>query len=314
MMAANLFQVLQTLLVLLLAPLFAGYLQNARALLQNRRPAGILQPYRDLLRLFHKESIIAEGTSWLFRATPYLLFAAMWLAAGIVPILATALPLAPAADVIALVGLFALARVFQVLAAMDTGTAFGTLGARREMLVAAMAEPALLAALFTASLLSRSTSLSSIVDHLESLRFALHPSMVFAAAAFFMVLLAENARIPVDNPATHLELTMIHEAMILEYSGRHLALVEWAAQIKLLLYVGIGIALFLPWGIAPAGDLAALPAACLWLALKLLAAGAVLAVIETLLAKLRLFRAPEFMATAFLLGVIGLLSYFMLGA
>ena len=314
MMAANLFQVLQTLMVLLLAPLFAGYLQNARALLQNRRPAGILQPYRDLLRLFHKESIIAEGTSWLFRATPYLLFAAMWLAAGIVPILATALPLAPAADVIALVGLFALARVFQVLAAMDTGTAFGTLGARREMLVAAMAEPALLAALFTASLLSHSTSLSSIVDHLESLRFALHPSMVFAAAAFFMVLLAENARIPVDNPATHLELTMIHEAMILEYSGRHLALVEWAAQIKLLLYVGIGIALFLPWGIAPAGDPAALPAACLWLALKLLAAGAVLAVIETLLAKLRLFRAPEFMATAFLLGVIGLLSYFMLGA
>ncbi len=245
MMVANLFQVLQTLLVLLLAPLFAGYLQNARALLQNRRPAGILQPYRDLLRLFHKESIIAEGTSWLFRATPYLLFAAMWLAAGIVPILAIALPLAPAADVIALVGLFALARVFQVLAAMDTGTAFGTLGARREMLVAAMAEPALLAALFTASLLSHSTSLSSIVDHLESLRFALHPSMVFAAAAFFMVLLAENARIPVDNPATHLELTMIHEAMILEYSGRHLALVEWAAQIKLLLYVGIGIALFL---------------------------------------------------------------------
>ncbi|MCL5980209.1 MAG: NADH-quinone oxidoreductase subunit H [Gammaproteobacteria bacterium] len=313
-MAANLFQVLQTLLVLLLAPLFAGYLQNARALLQNRRPAGILQPYRDLLRLFHKESIIAEGTSWLFRATPYLLFAALWLAAGIVPILATALPLAPAADVIALVGLFALARVFQVLAAMDTGTAFGTLGARREMLVAAMAEPALLAALFTASLLSHSTSLSSIVDHLESLRFALHPSMVFAAAAFFMVLLAENARIPVDNPATHLELTMIHEAMILEYSGRHLALVEWAAQIKLLLYVGIGIALFLPWGIAPAGDLAALPAAAFWLALKLLAAGAALAVIETLLAKLRLFRAPEFMATAFLLGVIGLLSYFMLGA
>ena len=314
MMAANLFQVLQTLLVLLLAPLFAGYLQNARALLQNRRPAGVLQPYWDLLRLFHKESIIANGTSWLFRATPYLLFAAMWLAAGIVPILATALPLAPAADVIALVGLFALARVFQVLAAMDTGTAFGTLGARREMLVAAMAEPALLAALFTASLLSHSTSLSSIVDHLESLRFALHPSMVFAAAAFFMVLLAENARIPVDNPATHLELTMIHEAMILEYSGRHLALVEWAAQIKLLLYVGIGIALFLPWGIAPAGDLAALPAAAFWLALKLLAAGAVLAVIETLLAKLRLFRAPEFMATAFLLGVIGLLSYFMLGA
>lgn len=314
MRVAVILQVVQPVLVILLAPLFAGYLQTARALLQNRRPAGILQPYRDLARLFHKESIVAEGTSWIFRTSPYVLFAAMWLAAGIVPILATALPLAPAADVIALVGLFALGRTFQVLAAMDTGTAFGSLGARREMLVAAMAEPALLAALFTASLLSHSTSLSRIVEHLEHLHFALHPSMVFAAAAFFMVLLAENARIPVDNPATHLELTMIHEAMVLEYSGRHQALMEWAAQIKLLLYVTIGIALFLPWGIANAGHYGQLPAAGLWLVLKLLAAGAVLAIVETLLAKLRLFRAPEFMATAFLLGMIGLLAYFMLGA
>ena len=313
-MTAILMEVAQVLLVAFLAPLFAGLLRALRAILQNRRPAGCWQNYRDLYRLFHKESLQAEGTSWLFRFAPYGIFAAFCLAAGIIPILATGLPLAPAADVIALVGLFALARVFQVLAAMDTGTPFATLGAHREMLIAGLAEPALLATLFTASLLSQSTSLSVIVAHLEQLRFALHPSMVFAATAFFMVLLAENARIPVDNPATHLELTMIHEAMLLEYSGRHLALMEWGAQIKLVLYVAIGIALFLPWGIAPAGQLAALPLTLTALLLKFAAAALALASVETLLAKLRLFRAPEFMATAFLLGVIGLLSFFMLGA
>ncbi|MGC9217026.1 respiratory chain complex I subunit 1 family protein, partial [Acidithiobacillus sp.] len=213
-----------------------------------------------------------------------------------------------------LVSLFALARVIQVLAAMDTGTPFATLGAHREMLIAGLAEPALLATLFTASLLSRSTSLSVIVAHLEQLRFALHPSMVFAATAFFIVLLAENARIPVDNPATHLELTMIHEAMLLEYSGRHLALMEWGAQIKLTLYVAIGIALFLPWSIMPAVEVATLPVTLPVLLLKFAGAAVILALVETLLAKLRLFRAPEFMATAFLLGVIGLLTFFMLGA
>lgn len=314
MTEATILQIVQIIFVLFAAPLLSGYIQMLRALLQNRRPARLWQPYRDLWRLFHKESLVFTDASWLFSFTPYLIFAALLLAAGIIPILATGLPLAPAADIIALVGLFALARVFQVLAAMDTGTPFATLGAHREMLIAGLAEPALLAALFTASLLSRSTSLSMIVIHLEQLRFALHPSMVFAAAAFFMVLLAENARIPVDNPATHLELTMIHEAMLLEYSGRHLALMEWGSMIKLLLYLAIGVALFLPWGIAPASNVVALLITVGILILKFVFAGLLLALVETLLAKLRLFRAPEFMATAFLLGVIGMLSYFMLGA
>ncbi|MFA7495318.1 MAG: NADH-quinone oxidoreductase subunit H [Acidithiobacillus sp.] len=314
MTEATILQIVQIIFVLFAAPLLSGYIQMLRALLQNRRPAGLWQPYRDLWRLFHKESLVFTDASWLFSFTPYLIFAALLLAAGIIPILATGLPLAPAADIIALVGLFALARVFQVLAAMDTGTPFATLGAHREMLIAGLAEPALLAALFTASLLSRSTSLSMIVIHLEQLRFALHPSMVFAAAAFFMVLLAENARIPVDNPATHLELTMIHEAMLLEYSGRHLALMEWGSMIKLLLYLAIGVALFLPWGIAPVSNVVALLITVGILILKFVFAGLLLALVETLLAKLRLFRAPEFMATAFLLGVIGMLSYFMLGA
>ena len=208
---------------------------------------------------------------------------------------------------IALVGLFALARVFIALAAMDVGTAFGTMGARREMLVACLAEPALLMVFFTPALITQSTSLTTIVETLAHREFVLYPSLAFAAIAFCMVLLAENARIPVDNPSTHLELTMIHEAMILEYSARHLALIEWASAIKLMQLQRIGIALFMPWGIAEADDWTAVPLALAALFVKLLLGGAGLALLETLSAKMRIFRVPEFLGTAFLLAVLGML-------
>ncbi len=312
MLASAISQLLQSLLVVLAAPLFLGWVNNWRAWLQNRRAAGILQPYRDLRKLFIKEAVVAHNASFLFRGTPYILFGAMWLAGGIVPVLATGLPFAPAADAIALVGLFALARVFMALAAMDVGTAFGDLGARREMLIAFLAEPAMLISIFTASLISHSTSLNTIVESLAFRELVLYPSMAFAGIAYLLLLLAENARIPVDNPATHLELTMIHEAMLLEYSGRHLALMEWASASKLLVYTTIGIALFVPWGIAEAGRWSELPLALVSLLGKLLVAGLGLALLETLLAKLRLFRAPEFLTTAFLLAAVGLLVHFML--
>jgi formate hydrogenlyase subunit 4 len=312
LLASALSQLLQSLLVVLLAPLFLGWVNSLRAWLQNRRAAGILQPYRDLRKLFSKEAVVAHNASFLFRGTPYILFGAMWLAGGIVPVLATDLPFAPAADAIALVGLFALARVFMALAAMDVGTAFGGLGARREMLIAFLAEPAMLMAIFTASLISHSTALNTIVENIAFRDLVLYPSMAFAAIAYLLLLLAENARIPVDNPATHLELTMIHEAMLLEYSGRHLALMEWARASKLLVYTTIGIALFVPWGIAQAGHWLDLPVACFALLAKLLAAGMGLALLETVLAKLRLLRAPEFLTTAFLLAAVGLLVHFML--
>ncbi len=305
-------QLLQNVLVLLAAPLLLGWINQCRAWLQNRNGAGMLQPYRNLLKLFHKDAVLAHNASQLFRTTPYILFACMWLAAALVPVLATDLPLSPAVDVIALVGIFALARVFISLAAMDIGTAFGSLGARREMLVGFLAEPALLMVLFTASTISQSTSLITIVETLAHKQFVLYPSMTFAAVAFVMVLLAENARVPVDNPSTHLELTMIHEAMVLEYSARHLALVEWASALKLLAYMAIGIALFIPYGIAEAGNWNALPAAIALLTFKLLLAGAGLAFIETISAKMRIFRVPEFMGTAFLLAVLGLLTHFLL--
>ena len=308
------FQLAQLLLVVLAAPLLTGWVNQCHAWLQNRSGAGVLQPYKVLHKLFLKDAVMAYNASWLFRSTPYIVFGCMWLAAAIIPILAVDLPFSRAADVIALVGVFALARIFIALAAMDIGTSFGTMGARREMLVSFLAEPALLMVLFTASMISHSTQLPSIVDALAHHRFVLYPSLAFAALAFLIVLLAENARIPVDNPSTHLELTMIHEAMILEYSARHLALIEWASSLKLFAYCSIGFALFLPYGITEAGDWAGLPLAILLLFLKLTLAGAGLALLETLLAKMRIFRVPEFLGTAFLLAVLGLLINFLLKA
>jgi formate hydrogenlyase subunit 4 len=307
-------QLLAIVVAVLGAPLLTGWVNQCRAWLQNRSAPPLLLPYRTLHKLFNKESIIADHATPLFRVAPYIVFAAFVLACGIIPSLSTDLPLAPAADAIALVGLFALARVFMSLAAMDIGTAFGTLGARREMLVGFLAEPALLMVLFNAAFLTQATSLASIVETIAKQEFAIYPSLAVAGVAFTMVSLAENARVPVDNPTTHLELTMIHEAMILEYSGRHLALMEWAASLKLFAYSCIGLAIFFPWGISevdePIGLLVALPA----LVVKLAIGGALLALIETLSAKMRIFRVPEFLAAAFLLAVIGMLVHFLLGA
>ena len=305
-------QLTEILLAVLLAPMLQGWVNQCRAWLQNKSGPGILQPYRTLRKLFAKEAVLAHSASPLFRATPYVLFSCMCLAAAIVPILGTDLPFSPAADAIALVGIFALARVFISLAAMDIGTDFGSLGARREMMVGFLAEPALLMTLFTASLISHSTSLATIVQYLAHADFVIYPSLAFAGVAFTMVSLAENARIPVDNPSTHLELTMIHEAMVLEYSGRHLALIEWSAALKLFVYSCIGIALFFPFGIAEGGDALGLALALPALVGKLAVGGFAMAVIEMVSAKMRIFRAPEFLGTAFLLAVLAMLIHFLL--
>ena len=306
-------QLLAIAAALLLAPLLTGWVNQWRARLQNKSAPGLLQPYRVLHKLFNKESVVATHASPLFRMAPYIVFGCMALASAIIPTLSTDLPLSSAADAIALVGLFALARVFISLAAMDVGTAFGTLGARREMLIGFLAEPALLMVLFCASLISRSTSLTTIVETLGHRELAIYPSLLVAGVAFSMVSLAENARVPVDNPETHLELTMIHEALILEYSGRHLALLEWAASLKLFAYSCVGLALFVPWGVAQAQAPLALLLALPVLVGKLAIGGILLAVVETLSAKMRIFRVPEFLATAFLLAVIGLLVNILLG-
>ena len=305
-------QLIEIVIAVALAPLLTGWVNQCHAWLQNKSAPALWQPYRMLHKLFNKESMVADHASRLFRAAPYVMFGCMVLACAIIPTLSTDLPLAPAADAIALVGLFALARVFISLAAMDIGTVFGSMGARREMLIGFLAEPALLMVLFSASLISQSTSLTTIVETLVHRELTIYPGLAFAGVAFTMVSLAENARVPVDNPATHLELTMIHEALILEYSGRHLALLEWAASLKLFAYSCIGLALFFPWGVAgaqaPVTMLLALPA----LVFKLAIGGFLLALLETLSAKMRIFRVPEFLGTAFLLAVIGMLVELLL--
>ncbi len=307
-----LIEMLQIVTVVALAPAFVGWVRMLKCWSQGRTTAGLLQPYRDLAKLFSKDVLLAENASWIFRFTPYLVFGTALLAGGIIPILSIDLPLAPTADVIVIVALFAIARFFTALAGMDIGTAFGGMGSSREMMVASLAEPAMLMAIFTVSLANGTTSLSQIVHVVYSGQSVLRPSLAFAFLAFVLIALAETGRIPVDNPATHLELTMIHEAMILEYSGRHLALIEWASMMKLFLFVTLGIAAFAPWGVASSGDIAAVPAAFLFLVLKLAFAGVGLVLIETGLAKMRLFRLTEFLGSAFLLATLGMLSYFIL--
>jgi formate hydrogenlyase subunit 4 len=303
---------LQTLLFIAIAPLLSGWIKRKKCRLQNRKAPSIWQPYRDLRKLFRKESVIAANASWIFRTTPYIVFGTTVLAAGVVPLIATDLPSAAVADVIVLVGFFALARFFLALAGMDIGTAFGGMGSSREMTLASLTEPAMLMAVFTLAMTASTTNLSTTIEVIISQGIVLRPSFIFAALGLMMVAIAETGRIPIDNPATHLELTMVHEAMILEYSGRHLAMIEWAQQIKLMIY-GVLIAnLFIPWGIATELTEVALLIGSVAIIAKLALLGIILAVSETVLAKLRLFRAPNYISFAFLLCLLGLLSHVIL--
>ena len=302
----------QTALFVSAAPLLAGWVKRVKCHMQNRAAPALWQPYRDLAKLFRKHMVLAENASWLFRATPYIVFGAMSLAAAAVPLVAVDLPTGAIADVIVLVGFFALARFFTALAGMDIGTAFGGMGSSREMTIAALAEPAMLMAVFTLSMTAGSTNLSSAIHYVLEAGLVLRPSFLFALLALAMVAVAETGRVPVDNPATHLELTMIHEAMILEYSGRHLALIEWAAQIKLMIYAVLVANIFWPWGIAQEFTSEALGIGVVAIATKLTALAVVLVVWETVLAKMRIFRVPPFLGFAFLLSLLGMLTHVVL--
>ncbi len=299
---------LQALLYAVAAPLLTAWVKRVKCRLQNRRGPSLLQPYRDMRKLFVKEVMVAETASPIFRLAPYIVFAATWMAASVIPMIAMQLPTAVVADVIVLVGFLALGRFFLALAGMDIGTAFGGMGASREVLVSSLAEPAMLMAIFTLTMTARSTNLSSVIDYVLNYGLVLRPSFMFALLAVMLVAVAETGRIPVDNPATHLELTMIHEAMILEYSGRHLALMEGAAQIKLMAYSVLIVNVFMPWGIATEFTPQALLLGLLAITAKLALLGVVLAVAETTLAKMRVFRIPQYLNLAFLLALLGMLS------
>jgi formate hydrogenlyase subunit 4 len=298
--------------VLALAPLLTGLVRKVKARLVRRRGPALLQPYRDLWRLMRKEVVLAENASWLFRAAPYLIFAGTWVATALVPTFATGLMFSWSADLIAIIALLGSARFFLALAGMDVGTSFGGIGSSREVMIATLAEPALLMIVFSLALLAGSTQLSTIAGYMLSSNVGLRVTLALSLVSLVMVALAENARIPVDNPATHLELTMVHEAMVLEYSGRHLAVIELAGQLQLLLYVSLIACVFAPWGLARvgAGPAAHLLAAAAYLA-KLVLAGVLLAFFETAVAKMRVFRVPAFLGAAFMIGILGVLLLFV---
>jgi formate hydrogenlyase subunit 4 len=305
-------QLVQLMVVLVLAPLLTGATRKIKARLLRRRGPSPLQPYRDLLKLIRKEAVVAQNASWLFRSAPYVVFATTWVAAALIPTFASGLTFSAAADLIVIVALLGTARFFLALAGLDVGTSFGGIGSSREMMFASLAEPAMLMVVFTLSLFAGSTQLSSISAYMLGPHMGLSISLALALVALVIVALAENARIPVDNPATHLELTMVHEAMILEYSGRHLAVIEAATSLKLLLYMSLIACVFAPWGTAVAGGGVIAYGLGLLLYVAKLAAGAFLLVLfETGTAKMRVFRVPEFLGVALMLGLLGALLLFV---
>ena len=302
----------QTILLMLLAPLLSGCIRNWKAKLQNRRGARIWQPYSDLIKFFRKDMVISEHASWIFSFAPYVVFITALVAGLLVPMVTVQAPLSLFGDVLALVGLLALGRFFLALGGLDPGSAFGGMGSSREMTIAAIAEPAMMLAIFTVAISAGSTDISHIVQVAQSPAWkVLNPTHVMAFAALFIVLLAETGRIPVDNPSTHLELTMIHEAMLLEYSGRYLALMEWGASIKQLVLMTLLVNIFFPIGMATDTTPAALGIGALVYAGKLILIAAAVVVVETTNAKLRLFRVPDLLGAAFVLGTLALLSTFL---
>ena len=309
------FQVMQMLLVVGLSPLLTGFIRKVKARLLRRQGPPLLQPYRDLIRLMRKEVVLAESASWLFRVIPYIVFAGTWVAAALVPTFRGGLVFSWTADLIAIIALIGSARFFQALAGLDVGTSFGGIGSSREVMIASLAEPAMLMIVFTLALIAGSTQLSTIATLMASGTEGLRVSLGLGLLALIMVAVAENARIPIDNPATHLELTMVHEAMVLEYSGRHLALIDLASELKLLLYVSLIACVFAPWGIADSGaGPQALAVGVISYLGKLAIAAVLLAVFETSIAKMRVFRVPAFLGAALMLGLLGTLLLFVSGS
>jgi formate hydrogenlyase subunit 4 len=306
--------IIQLVMLLALSPFIIGLIRKVKARLQCRQGAGVLQPYADLAKLFHKQPVISSTTSWIFTATPYIVFASTLAAGLLVPIFVSQNPFNFAGNVIALVYLLALGTFFLILAGLDAGSTFGGMGSSREAIVATLAEPAMMLSIFAIALTAGSTNLSTIVHKTALMEgiITAPPPHLMALVAFFVVVLAETGRVPVDNPATHLELTMIHEAMLLEYSGRYLALLEWAAGIKLVVFLSVIANVFAPWGIATSVTPASVAIGMIVYVVKVSALAVLIGMIESMFAKLRLFRVPELLGAAFILSLLALVFFYTL--
>jgi formate hydrogenlyase subunit 4 len=314
MLQAIVLIVAQMIVLLAVSPFIVGLIRKVKARLQVRRGASVFQPYADLAKLFRKQPVVSTTTSWIFTVTPYILFASTLTAGLLVPVFASRTPLTFAGNIIALVYLLALGTFFLILAGLDAGSAFGGMGSSREAIVASLTEPAMILSIFAIALTAGSTNLSTIVHKTALMEgIVTDPSPhLMALAALFIVAIAETGRVPVDNPATHLELTMIHEAMILEYSGRYLALVEWAAGLKLLVFLTLIVNVFAPWGIATSLEPAALGLGIVVYLAKVSALAVLIGVIESMFAKLRLFRVTDLLGVAFILALLGLVFFYVL--
>jgi formate hydrogenlyase subunit 4 len=316
MLQSILLLVLQTLVYLAVSPFVVGLIRKVKARLQCRRGASLFQPYADVRKLFRKEPVVSSTASWIFTATPYLLFASTLAAGLLVPVFASQMPLSFAGNIIALAYLFALGTFFLILAGLDTGSTFGGMGSSREAILSSLTEPALIVSIFAIALTAGSTNLSTIVHKTALLDSVVTdpPPHLMALAALFLVALAETGRVPVDNPATHLELTMIHEAMVLEYSGRYLALVEWASAMKLLVFLTLIANVFAPWGIATQPTVWDIGLALGVYLAKVSGLAVLIAVIESMFAKLRLFRLTDLLGVAFILSLLALVFFYILRA
>ena len=304
---------LQIGVVLIGAPVLVGFMRQVTARLQGRAGAGVLQPWRDLRKQMGKESITPDGSSAVFSIAPLVAFSAVFVIAAVSPFLTTRSRTDGVADLFAIVGLLLLGTVALALGALDTGTAFGGMGASREVMVAALAEPAILVAGFALSTRVNSSNLADMVEGVAlAPADAATPANLFAAVAIGIVVLAESGRLPVDNPSSHLELTMLHEAMVLEYSGPRLAVVEYASALRLTTLIGLWVSLFIPWGIATTSTPSALLVAVAAFVIKVALLGGTIAVAEVFLAKWRLFRVPELLAVSFLFGALAVSTAFFL--
>ena len=301
---------LQFIIILLFSPLIQGMIKKMKARMQGRVGPGVFQPYYDLIRLMKKEMVISHVTSWIFKATPYIVFTSTIAAAMLTPVLTTRVPFGIMGDVIALIYILATGRFFMALAGLDAGTAFGGEGSSREMAVAILVEPMMMLSIFTAAISAGSTNIARIAAAQD---MVYSPSHLLALSAFVVAIIAETGRIPVDNPDTHLELTMIHEGMLLEYSGRYLALMEWAHYMKQMLLFTLAVDIFFPVGIPSDTALTGLGASCVIYFLKMCFMAALMAAIESTRAKLRFFQLPSLLGGAFVLAFLSLLTYIMMG-
>lgn len=308
------YSILQLLIIILVAPLVNGVIKKVKAFTQKRKGAPLLQLYFDLFKLMKKTSVVSETSSWIFKATPYVVITTALGAGLMVPATTLVSHAGFAGDIILLVYLLALGRFFMMLAGLDTGSTFGGMGSSREAMISSLMEPSIMITLFTTGLVAGTTSIGGIMAAVKSMTAPMaQPVFIMVFLATLIIIIAETSRIPVDDPSTHLELTMVHEAMILEYSGRHLAMMELGASIKQLVFITLLVNICLPLDqLITFAGIGAVAVSLLLYVVKVIAAAVLIAVIEVNTVKFRFFSVPNLAALSFILAFIGFLEYFVL--